>query len=107
MTSRRALAAGAALAAALVLPACGPNELEVQPVGTEDLAQEVAQRLASEIGYEPEVDCPDELPAEVGATVTCQLTAPNGTLEAVVTVTEVDTETGTVLFDVLVDAPTP
>ena len=107
MTSHRALPAVAALAAALILPACGSGEREVQPVGTEDLAEAVAERVGAEIGYGPEVVCPDELPAEVGASVTCDLTTPTGSLAATVTVTEVDTETGTVLFDVLVDAPTP
>lgn len=102
----RVMASGT-LAAALLLAACGAEPLEVQPVAAEDLAAEVAERVAQEIGYEPEVSCPEDLPAEVDATVTCDLTAPTSTIPATVTVTAVDEETGTVTFDVHVDAPTP
>lgn len=62
--------------ALLLVAACGTPE----EVSTDTLESEVSTQLEQQVGRAPEsVDCPDPLPAEVGATVRCVFTAPNGT----------------------------
>ncbi|WP_220451274.1 DUF4333 domain-containing protein [Nocardioides dongkuii] len=54
----------------------------------EDLLME---KITEEAGQEPDdVDCPDDLDAEVGATMTCTLTAGTDTLDIDVEVTSVE-----------------
>ena len=60
------------------------------------------QALTETVGQEPDsIDCPDDLKAEVGATMRCELTAGSDTLGVTVTVTSIDGDNAT--YDVEVD----
>jgi Domain of unknown function (DUF4333) len=60
------------------------------------------QALTETVGQEPDsIDCPDDLEAEVGATMRCELTEGNDTLGVTVTVTSIDGDNAT--YDVEVD----
>lgn len=89
--SLSALAAGSVLA--IGLTACSST------VPTDSLETEV-ERLATDQGLDVEsVDCPDELPAEVDASVVCTVTEANGEERDLdVTATSVDGDN--VNFDV-------
>lgn len=80
----------------LLLTACSGG------VPEEDVEQQVSDALAESVGQTPDdVDCPDDLPAEVGAEMRCTLTADGESIGLTVTVTEVE---GTnVNFDIQVD----
>lgn len=97
----------AALLAGSLLAGCSGKSDEVPPVTPANLAAEISGRVAEDVGLAPEVTCPEELPAEAGASVTCtiaaseEVTAP---LDVVATVTSVDTESGVVHFDIAVDS---
>ncbi len=96
MRSRRSTII-AATTLVLGLAACGSNS-----VPSSDLETVVADQLEAEVGQAPDsVDCPDELPAEVGAEVRCSLTAEETTFGLTVTVTSIDGDD--VLFDIVVD----
>lgn len=81
----------------LLLSACG-----VGAVPQEDVEQQVSDALAESVGQTPDkVECPDDLPAEVGAEMRCTLTAGGESIGLTVTVTSVE---GTdVNFDIQVD----
>lgn len=86
------IAALAALVAGCGTPTLAESDIEEQ---AEDVLEDA-------VGVRPEVDCPDDLVAEVGETLECTLTAPDGSqLGTTITVTEVDGDT--VLFDVEVE----
>ena len=55
------------------------------------------------MGARPDISCPDELPAEVGAEARCTLTAGGDPTEYGVTVTVTSVEGDTADFDVEVD----
>lgn len=70
----------------VVLSACG-----TAAVPATDVADQISQQLTAEVGQAPDsVTCPGDLPAQVGATLTCQLTAGQDQLPVMVTVTSVD-----------------
>lgn len=83
---------GVALTAGLT--ACGSAAVPAVDVQTQ-----ISEQLAAQVGQAPDsVTCPGDLPAEVGATMTCELTAGKDQLPVMVTVTSVD---GTnVAFDI-------
>ncbi|WP_418605202.1 DUF4333 domain-containing protein [Georgenia sp. SUBG003] len=93
---------------ALVLAGCSGGRT-VEPVAPDAVAEQIADALEKEVGVRPVVTCPEELPAEVGADVVCDLTtagSPETIYPVTATVTSVDTDTGQVKFDVSVaDAP--
>ena len=61
------------------------------------------EELTAEVGAEPEsVECDGDLPAEVGATLRCVLTAPNGE-QVGLTVTATEVADDDVSFEILVD----
>jgi hypothetical protein len=68
--------------AVLVLAACGAGT-----VPPDEVADDVATLLEQEVGVRPQIVCPDELPAEVGATTRCTLTAGDDPTAYGVTVT--------------------
>jgi len=73
-----------------------------ESVSTNDLEAEVAAQLEVVVGQAPDsVDCPDPLPAEVGAEVRCTLTSGDTTFGLTLTVTSVEDDQA--LFDVVVD----
>lgn len=74
-------------------------------VPADDLAEQVSAQLESQVGQTPDdVMCPEDLAAEVGAEVTCELTDGEDVYDVALVVTEVDDSD--VLFDITVaDAP--
>lgn len=99
MLFRRTSQVGIAITGALLLllSACGAGS-----VPEEDVEEQVSNVLAETVGQAPdEVDCPDDLPAEVGAEMRCTLTADGESIGLTVTVTSV--EGNNVNFDVKVD----
>ena len=99
--SRRMLAvilAGLALSAA----ACGAGAIEEA-----DVEASVAEQLAEETGQaEPNIDCPGDLDAEVGATMECDLTVDGDDAVYPVTVEVTSVEDGTANYSVEVgEAP--
>lgn len=91
---RRALV----LASGLLLVGCGgPDE-----VAPDQLEQQVSSQLAEAVGQQPDsVDCPDPMPAEVGAEVRCTLVG--GGEEYGVTVTAEVVEEESVAINIRVD----
>ena len=90
---------------AVVLPvlvlaaACG-----TATVDKGDVASAAEDSLEQQVGQRPDVSCPKDLEAEVGATTRCTLTAEglDGTYGVTVTVTEVEDDQAS--FDVQVDS---
>ncbi|MGW7361386.1 DUF4333 domain-containing protein [Streptomyces sp. NPDC054802] len=66
------------------------------------VAQTISDKLAADTGKRPDrVTCPEHLPARVGATIRCELTAGSDTLG--VTVTAVSVNGGRVNYNFKVD----
>jgi hypothetical protein len=82
----------------LGLAACGAGVLEASTV-----EEGAADALEEQVGIRPEVSCPDDLDAEVGASTRCTLTAPGDPTEYGVTVTVSSVDGDTANFDVQVD----
>ncbi|WP_084436031.1 DUF4333 domain-containing protein [Aldersonia kunmingensis] len=60
-------------------------------VDKDKVAEQVSTQLAEQVGTTPEsVDCPEDLDAKVGATLTCTLTHEGESYNVDVTVTSVD-----------------
>lgn len=95
--NRRVFAFIALLSAGLLASGCSSS------VDQEELEQVITDRLTEVAGVAPEnVECPDDLEAEVDATARCTLTASDGSqIGVTVTVTEVEDNTAT--FDIIVD----
>ncbi|WP_299056122.1 DUF4333 domain-containing protein [uncultured Nocardioides sp.] len=84
LPSRLALAAGATLALGL-LGGCAST------VSAGDVEEQITSQLTEQVGTEPEnVDCPDDLEAEEGATTTCTLEADGEEYDVAIEVTGVD-----------------
>ena len=91
--------------AAVVLPvlvlaaACGTGT-----VSKDDVAKAAEDSLEKQVGQRPDVSCPDDLEATVGATTRCTLTAQglDGTYGVTVKVTKVEGDQAS--FDVQVDS---
>ncbi|MCI3226401.1 DUF4333 domain-containing protein [Streptomyces sp. NP-1717] len=55
------------------------------------VAQTISDKLAADTGKRPDrLTCPEHLPARVGATITCELTAGSDTLDVTVTAVSVN-----------------
>ena len=78
--------------------ACGSASL-----AAEEVATSAEDALEDQVGVRPEVSCPEDLEAEVGAQTRCTLTAGDDPTEYGVTVTVTSVEDGTANFDVQVD----
>jgi hypothetical protein len=106
-TARAARWAPLVLGAVLLAGCSGARTVE--PVAPDVVAEQIADALEKEVGVRPAVTCSEELPAEVGADVVCDLTTasdPETIYPVTATVTSVDNDTGEVKFDVAVaDAP--
>jgi hypothetical protein len=93
MTPRTVLAALAVVAAATLATGCSASaSFEAGKYVSQDKVEgQVADELEQGTGNRPEdVACEDDLKAEVGATVRCELTAGDGsTIGSTVEVTEV------------------
>jgi hypothetical protein len=93
--------AALATAALAVLFAAGCSS-GTGSVDKEEVARKISAGLEQEVGQKPDdVTCPENLPAEVGATIRCELTAGSDTLGVTVTTTSV--EGGKASFDFKVD----
>ncbi|PDP88564.1 hypothetical protein CQJ94_06055 [Glycomyces fuscus] len=74
-------------------------------VDAEQVAQRSSEMLAEQVGQTPDdLTCPEDLPAEVGAEIRCELTSGGETLGVTVTTTSVDGDN--VQWDVQVDDTT-
>ena len=79
------------------------------------LSAEVQAQLTKKLGEQaPPINCPDDLAADVGATTTCLMRAPEGTYNVTVTVTDLNWTgfgnfgVGNAIFDTKVaDQPNP
>ena len=87
------------LPALLGLTACGAGTVAAGEVTSR--AEEVLE--AETGGVRPEVSCPADLPAEVGAELRCTATIAGGPDEYGVTVTVTSVEDDQATFDVVVD----
>ena len=72
-------------------------------VASSDVAGAVADQVEGQIGARPDVDCPDDLEATVGATARCTLTVAGVDGEYGVTVTVTGIEDEQASFDIEVD----
>ncbi|MDT0270060.1 DUF4333 domain-containing protein [Streptomyces sp. DSM 44915] len=87
---RSRIAAGTTLGALAVLLASGCSSGD-PVVESEELERQVTSALTEQVGQAPDdVSCPDELPAEVGESVRCELTAGGTTIGVTVTASAVD-----------------
>ena len=75
------------------------------PLPAGNVAAAVADAFEGELGFRPDVSCPDDLEAEVGAETRCTAAADGATYGATVTVTAVDDDGAE--FDVQVDRSRP
>jgi hypothetical protein len=91
------LLAGGALAVCLALAACGE-----ETVSESEVEDQAKAAITQQVGQEPKaIDCPGDLQAEVGATMTCVLIAPDDSrVDTNLRVTAV--EDGRARFDVKV-----
>ncbi len=73
-------------------------------IDRDDLEQEVSTQLENEVGVAPDdVECPEDLESEVGASVVCVLTAGSDELDVMVEVTSVEDDRAA--FDIEVEDP--
>jgi hypothetical protein len=83
---RRAGIAIAALALALGAAACGEETVDAGSA-----ADSIAGFVERETGFVPDdVDCPDDVEADVGERFECDFTGPEGPYVAEVEITEID-----------------
>jgi hypothetical protein len=82
----------------LGLSACGAGSL-----AAEDVATGAEDALEEQVGARPDISCPDDIDAKVGAETRCTLTAGGDPTEYGVTVTVTSDEGDSATFDVEVD----
>ena len=98
MSRRRLLLPLAVPFLAAGLAACGSSAL-----AADDVAEGAEAALEAEVGARPNVSCPEDLAAEVGAETRCTLSVTGDDQEYGVTVTVTSVEGDTANFDVQVD----
>lgn len=87
----------------VVLPGCGGSDSSNGDLKKDALQSDISQRLAQATGGQaPQVVCPSDLPAKVGATIRCRVAVSNTSYG--VTVTVKSTTGGSAQYDVQVDA---
>jgi hypothetical protein len=69
----------------------------------DEVADGAEEALEETVGSRPDITCPEDLEATVGAETRCVLTAGDDPTEYGVTVTVTSMENGTAKFDVVVD----
>lgn len=89
-------------AATLVLASgCSFSAGTSTSVDQDKVEQQISDTLEAQVGQKPDdISCPDDLEAEVDATMTCTLTAGTDQLDVAVKVTDVDGDD--VKFDIQV-----
>ncbi len=70
-------------------------------VDRDEVGEQSSVQLEDQYGGDIDVTCPEDLPAEVGATIRCEVTGTGPTYGATVTVTSVDGDD--VQWDIKVD----
>lgn len=97
----RALVRPLVLAAAATFALAGCGMLGGGSVSAEDVETQITEQLTEMAGQAPEdVSCPEDLPAEDGAEMTCVLSAEGETIDVLVTVSSVEDDQ--VNFDIKV-----
>lgn len=89
--SKTLLALGAGLTSVVLLSGCSQSlYLEKSEIETE-----VARQVEEQVGVKPEITCPENLPGEVDATITCELADPDSDekFDLLITATSVNTDT--------------
>ena len=81
--------------------ACGSD---VQVLSAQTVASRAEDALEKKVGVRPDISCPKDLVAKVGATEDCTLTAGGDPTEYGVTVTVTSVDDGDTKFDVEVDS---
>jgi hypothetical protein len=98
---RNRAVAGIALGALSLLLSTGCSS-EDPVIDRDDVAEQASAVLEEQVGQAPdEFTCPEDLPAEVGASIRCELTEAGQTYGVTVTTTSVDGDDAQ--FDVKVD----
>ena len=82
---------------ALGLTACGGT------LSAGEVATQAEAALEEQVGSRPDISCPEDLDAEVGAETRCTLTAGGDPTEYGVTITVTAVEGDTAEFDIVVD----
>lgn len=73
-------------------------------IDRDELEEEVSTQLEDEVGVAPDdVECPEDLQTEVGASVVCVLTAGSDELDVAVEITAVEDDRAR--FDIQVEDP--
>jgi hypothetical protein len=72
-------------------------------LASDDVATQAETALEEEVGARPDIVCPEDLEAEVGAETRCTLTAGDDPTEYGVTVTVTSVDGDQATFDVVVD----
>lgn len=72
-------------------------------LAAEEVATEAENALEGQVGFRPDIVCPEDVDAEEGASTRCVLTAAGDPTEYGVTVTVTGVDGGTATFDVQVD----
>ncbi|WP_408908010.1 DUF4333 domain-containing protein [Streptomyces albidoflavus] len=87
---RTTVRAPAAIAAVLLAAGCSVNVSSGGSVGKDEVAKQARTALGEQVGREPDsVTCEDDLKAEKGATVRCELTSDGEKLGLTATTTSV------------------
>lgn len=95
---RRSALAAIAIVASATLAGCS------SAVAQADVEDQISQQFEKQVGEAPEdVSCPEDLTAEKGEEMTCQVTAEGTEFDVLVTVTSVEGDTAN--FDIEVVDP--
>jgi hypothetical protein len=95
--ARRLVPLVAAPLLALGLTACGGT------LARDEVATKAEDALEQQVGSRPEISCPEDLDAEVGATTRCTLTAGEEPAEYGLTITVTAVDRADAEFDIVVD----
>lgn len=91
------LSLGAAVTSVALLTGCSQSLY----LDKKDIEKEITTQVEEQIGVKPEVSCPENLPGEVDAQITCELTAPDEDekLDVVVTAKSVNKDTKEIEYE--------
>lgn len=96
------LGCAVALSVPLLTGCSGEVSIGNNSVDKDKVAEQISAQLTEQVGTIPDsVECPDNLDAKVGATLTCTLTHEGVSYDVDVTVTQVDDDNN-VKFDIQV-----
>jgi hypothetical protein len=89
------------------LAGCSFSASTTATVSESEVETQAESALAPKFeGEAPSIDCPSEIPAEVGATLTCTASLAGESADAIITITSVD-ENDQVQFDVNIPPTNP